>query len=301
MPYLTPIALFTFKRPKHTLHTLESLAKNPEFLASPFFIYCDGARNNEEKSVVEETRQLIRDWQHPNKTIIERDHNWGLANSVITGVSDLCERFGSVIVVEDDLIVSPAFLNYLNTGLVRYADEPKVMQISAHMFPVEIQAQTDAIMLPFTTSWGWATWSRAWQSFDPDMQGYNTLDLSQALRQRFDLDSSYPYFKMLKQQKAGTVDSWAIRWYLSVFLQNGVVLFPKQTLVLNEGFDGSGSNCKTPQLRTEVLRHEAIVKFPPVTVDEQSFDKIKLFLRREQFIVRKLVKYVGAIWARYTT
>lgn len=294
-----PIALFTFKRPEHTRRTLESLAQNPEFVESPVFIYCDGARNAAESVQVEETRKLVRDWPHPNKTIVERDRNWGLAKSVIEGVTQLCSEYGRVIVVEDDLVVSPVLLNYLNAALDRYADEPKVMQVSAHMFPVEIESDCDAVMLPFTTSWGWATWSRAWKCFDPAMTGYENLRSKRALRWQFDMDGSYPSFRMLKQQKYGKIHSWAIRWYLSVFTAKGLVLFPKQTLVRNEGFDGSGTNCKTPQVRNEILGCTSVNKFPSVQVDDRAFAQVKHHLRKEQFILSKLIKYMGAKWANF--
>jgi len=295
-----PIALFTFKRPVHTLQTLESLAQNSEFTESPLFIYCDGARHDAEAAQVEETRTIVRNWPHPNKTIVERNKNWGLANSIIEGVTELCEQFDRVIVVEDDLIVSPVFLNYLNTALVHYADEERVMQVSAHMFPVNIESQFDAIILPFTTSWGWATWNRAWVQFDPSMTGYEKLKGNSALRQKFDVDGSYPAFRMLKRQKEAKVDSWAIRWYLSVFLAEGLVVFPKQTLVMNEGFDGSGSNCKTPQLRTDTLRIEPLVLFPDVRIHVQDYLSVKKFLRKDQFVINKIIKLLGALWSKLT-
>ncbi len=299
MKQLAPLAVFVFKRPEHTQRMLKSLADCPEFAASNLFIYCDGARNETESTQVEETRRLVRKWLHPNKTIIERDRNWGLANSVIEGVTQLSEQFGRVIVVEDDLVVSSVFLNYLNTALERYADEPKVMQVSAHMFPAGIQSQYDAVMLPFTTSWGWATWDRAWKHFDQGMSGYKNLKADSALRHKFDLDGSYPYFRMLKRQKEGKVDSWAIRWYLSVFLAEGLVVFPKQTLVLNEGFDGSGSNCKIPQLRTEYLRIEPIALLPEIQIQEQNYVIVKNYLRKDQLVLNKVIKLVGVLWARY--
>jgi len=296
---LAPILLFTFKRPEHTRRTLESLAHNPEFAESPLFIFCDGARNELEAVQVEATRKLVRDWPHSKKTLIERDRNWGLANSIISGVTELCGRFGRVIVVEDDLIVSPVFLNYLNAALVHYADEPRVMQISAHMFPVDIQSKFDAVMLPFTTSWGWATWDRAWKHFDPSMSGIEKLKADNVLARKFDLDGGYPAFQMLCQQKMGKIDSWAIRWYLSVFLAEGLVLFPKQTLVMNEGFDGSGSNCKTPQLKSEVLRFDPIELLPDIQLHDNAFTSVKKHLRKERFILNKVIKYVGALWLQH--
>lgn len=279
---LAPIALFTFKRPEHTRRTLESLAKNPEFTASPLFIYCDGARNEIEAAQVEETRKLVRDWPHPDKTLVERERNWGLANSIIAGVTDLCERYGRVIVVEDDLIVSPIFLDYMNSALAHYADEPKVMQVSAHMFPVSIQSTYDAVMLPFITSWGWATWDRAWKHFDPSMTGYEKLKADRGLRRKFNLDGSYPYFRMLKRQVSGKVDSWAIRWYKSVFFHGGLTLYPCHSLVLNVGY-GDTATHTSRHSRHEVAAvwQQKISRFPPCCIEQAEMLRVYKFLRSE--------------------
>ena len=287
---LAPVVLFTFKRPAHTRRMLESLAQNAEFLESPLFIYCDGARHEGEVAQVEETRKMVRDWPHPNKTVIERDRNWGLANSVIEGVTQLCERFGWVIVVEDDLVVSPVFLNYLNAALVRYADEEKVMQVSAHMFPVKIQAETDAVMLPFTTSWGWATWDRAWKHFDPSMAGYEKLKADRALRRKFNLDGSYPYFRMLKRQAKGQVDSWAIRWYSSVFFMGGLTLYPTHSLVRNEGY-GVGATHTSVENRREVAEvwRAQVLRFPPFCIENDTRIRVYKFLKAETSSMRWLL------------
>ena len=238
-----PIALFTFKRPAHTLRTLRALDLNPEFRHSALHIFCDASRRPDEDDAVGATRQIVRGWAHPHKTVHEAPANRGLAASIIGGVTALCADHGRVIVVEDDLVVAPVFLDFLNRALDTYADDPRVMQVSGHMFPVELDAGGhDAVFLPFTTSWGWATWQRAWASFDPDMKGYEELAADRSMRKRFDLENAYPYFAMLKKQKAGKIDSWAIRWYLSVFMREGLVLYPRRSLVSNEGFDGSGTH-----------------------------------------------------------
>lgn len=292
---LAPISLFVFKRPEHTLRTLKSLAKNPEFAASPFFIYCDGARNGAEAVHVEEARNLVRNWPHPQKTIIERDRNWGLANSIIAGVTELCERYGKVIVVEDDLIVSCVFLQYLNVALEHYVDEAQVMQISAHLFPVSIQSEYDAVMMPFTTSWGWATWDRAWKYFDPNMSGYEKLKSDRALRRRFDMDGAYPYFRMLKRQAAAKVDSWAIRWNLSVFLQNGLVVFPKHSLVRHDGYDATATHAtrRDQSVNTDVWS-EPIKNYPPVTLDYSAFSAVSSFFRSERSLFNLIKRRLSA-------
>lgn len=287
---LTPIALFTFKRPDHTRRTLESLSQNPEFLNSPLFCYCDGARHDGEAPQVEATRKLLRDWPHPNKTLVERDRNLGLAKSVIEGVTQLCSEYGRVIVVEDDLVVSPVFLNYLNTALDRYADEPKVMQISGYMFPIEVLSQTGARLLPITSTWGWATWNRAWKYFGVAEKEISELLSRQSRRRAFDLDGAYPYTRRLRQQINGKSDSWGIQWYLTVFNAGGLVLYPPATLVQNIGHDGSGTHCKieSDEDNTPNKFNGGPIVFPTeITVSVGTYGMVKKYLHdRYGFIPR---------------
>lgn len=238
------IALFVYNRPKHTRQTIEALLLNSQAKYSDLYIFSDAPKNETAREAVEEVRGYIKQISGFNKvSIVERNTNWGLASSIIDGVTKLCEEFGRVIVLEDDLVVSPHFLDFMNSGLDRYELEEKVMQIAGYMFPLNIQTKEDAFFMPLTTSWGWATWKRAWQHFDPNAKGYELLLKNSDLKRSFDIDDKYPYFKMLESQKKNKVDSWAIRWYLSVFMLKGLVLYPKLSLVENFGFDGSGVNC----------------------------------------------------------
>lgn len=241
---LAPIALFVYNRPEHTKQTVEALLRNTLAVQSELFIFSDAAKTPEAISRVEQVRAYVRSVDgFKSVQVIEREKNHGLANSIIDGVTNLCDDYGRVIVLEDDLLVAPTFLNYMNEALAKYQDNEKVMQISGYMFPLPIQADSDAFFLPFTTSWGWATWKRAWEKFDPEAKAFESLKVDAQKRRAFDLDNSYPYFKMLERQKKGLADSWAIRWNLSVFVENGLVLFPKVTLVNNNGFDGTGVHC----------------------------------------------------------
>lgn len=296
MKKYAPIALFTFKRPEHTRRTLEALTTNTEFLDSPLFVFCDGARNEGEEEDVESTRQTVRDCPHPNKTIIERDKNWGLANSVIAGVTDLCERFGRVIVVEDDLIVSPVFLNYMNTALDKYVDEPKVMQISGYMFPVEINASKQSMMLPITSTWGWATWASAWEKFGAHEKKISELFVNTKTSRSFDLDDSYPYTRRLKQQIDGKSDSWGIRWYWSVFNEGGNVVYPPESLVQNIGNDGSGTHCTVEKNQGEFQSSNKNIEitFPKgASISFEEFDKVKKYLQSENSVFLR-----GRAWLR---
>lgn len=238
-----PIAIFVYKRPDHTRRTIEALVQCPEFTESPLYVFCDGAKKLEDQAAIDQTRAVVRSIVGERVTMIEAAQNQGLANSIIAGVSKLLNEFDRVIVLEDDLIVSTGFLQYMNMALEAYKNEPSVMQVSGYMFPVpEFANRTEAMFLPFTVSWGWATWKRAWEYFDPLATGWEMLQTDREMRSRFDLDDSYEYFNMMRKQMSGDVDSWAIRWYWSVFKNQGYTLFPPVSHVNNIGFDGSGSH-----------------------------------------------------------
>jgi hypothetical protein len=242
MTDFAPIVLFIYNRPDHTRRTLAALAENLLAAESDLIIYADGPKNPEHGASVTKAREVAREAVgFRSVKIVERDTNMGLANSVITGVTEICASRGRVIVVEDDLIISTGFLSFLNAALDRYANDHRVFQISGYMFP-EIGKETDAVFLPFISTWGWATWQRAWKCFDPSAPQMLRLKADLVLRRKFDLNNSYPYFEMLRRQQHGLSDSWGVRWYLSVFFESGLVLFPGRSFVTNIGVDGSGTH-----------------------------------------------------------
>ena len=235
----TPIALFVYKRPHHTRKTLESLMANAEFSDSPLYVFCDGAKRKKDIPLVLETRELIRSYKLNNATIIEREENMGLANSIITGVTELCNKYGRVIVVEDDLYLSPYFLKYMNKALDTYEECDEVMHIAGYMFPVRGQLP-ETFFYRATSCWGWGTWKRAWDKFEPDVHKLLVEFKNKNKRWEFDIRGSTKYYLMLKYQAS---NSWAIRWYASVFLNNGLCLHPGRSLVNNIGHDDSGAHC----------------------------------------------------------
>ena len=168
----TPIALFTYNRAEHTARVLNSLANCARLDECSLHIYCDAPKREEHAAGVEASRDVVRaEAPKFGATVIERDVNFGLARSIVEGVTDLCDRYGRVIVLEDDLVLSPSFIDYMLQALDRYADEANVYQVSGYMFPIMQPEDTDAFFLPLITTWGWATWRRAWQIFDWDASG----------------------------------------------------------------------------------------------------------------------------------
>ena len=243
MSTLAPVVVFAYRRPDHLRNTLTSLMRCEGFNESPVIVYCDGPRNASEVDSVTATRELARSLLGEHAEYHFSEVNLGLSRSVLAGVSETVDRFGRAIVVEDDLELHPAFLTFMNQGLERYARDEHIFQVSGYMFEVpELKSTQAALFLPFPVSWGWATWTRAWDRFDPQASGWEVLRTDKSLRRQFNLDGAYDYATMLVRQMSGWGDSWAVRWYWTVFKAKGLVLFPPVSLVSNIGFDGSGTH-----------------------------------------------------------
>ncbi|MHB8915679.1 MAG: glycosyltransferase family protein [Thiobacillus sp.] len=286
MIMLSPVVIFAYRRPDHLRNTLASLMRCEGFAQSPIIVYCDGPRNDSEVESVTATRELAKNLLGEHAEYHFSEVNLGLSRSVIAGVSQTVERFGRVIVVEDDLELHPAFLTFMNQALDRYACEDRVFQISGYQFDVpELKDTASALFLPFTVSWGWATWQRAWAHFDPLASGWEKLRDDKDLRRRFNLDGVYDYATMLVRQMSGLRDSWAVRWYWTVFKAKGLVLFPPSSLVSNTGFDGSGTHGRGvlrqfSQART-ALEAPRIIWPESVTLDAEYYDCVKRALCKQ--------------------
>lgn len=235
-----PIALFTYSRADHTKRTVESLLKNSEAVDSVLYVFSDGPKTEAKREAVEENRKYIHSIiGFKSIHIVEREKNWGLANSLIAGITDVVNQYGRVIVVEDDLILSPFFLQYMNEALEKYADDDRVSAISAFLNPIDCEAP-ETFFLRYFACWGWATWKRGWELFNPDARFL--LRQMRWKKKSFNINNSSNFYGMLYCQKVGLVDSWAVRFYASSFLANKLVLFPCRSMAIQNGIDGSGTH-----------------------------------------------------------
>ena len=242
-----PIAIFAYNRRDHLSACLTALAENPTAEQSELTIFCDGPKPGDTYGLVEAVRQVAHEWatRTPSAfariTVIEQPANRGLAESVISGVTDMLQHHDRVIVVEDDLVVSRDFLTFMNQGLDLYESDTEVISIHGFMYAVDVDLG-QSVFLRGADCWGWATWRRGWEFFRAD-----SAELLQELRQHpdrddFDFRGAFPYTAMLEEQAAGKIDSWAVRWYASAFLANKMTLYPGRSLVVNTGQDSSGTN-----------------------------------------------------------
>lgn len=240
MSNFAPIALFTYARADHTRATVESLLKNKECADSDLYIFSDGPKTEEKRAAVEENRKFIHSISgFKSIHIIEHETNQGLANSLIAGITQVVNQYGRVIVVEDDLQLSPYFLQFMNEALDKYEHEEKVSAISAFLNPIDSKAP-NTFFLRYFACWGWATWKRGWDLFNPDTKAL--LKQIRWKKKAFDIYNSGGFYGMLYCQKVGLVDSWAIRFYASSFLAGKLVLFPGISLARQSGMDGSGTH-----------------------------------------------------------
>ena len=232
--------------------------------------YSDGAKDDTLQAAVNEVRYYIHNIRGFKQiTIIQRDENWGLARNIIDGVTTQVNRYGKVIVLEDDLVVAPYFLQFMNDALDTYKDEPKVGHIQACDFTQD-PTLPDTFLIKWTGSWGWGTWDRAWKHFNPNGQ-----ELLQELEERkltytFDFNGKYGYTRMLRRQIAGKNNSWAIRWNASLFLKGILSLNVGRSLVQNEGFDGSGTHCGGGGLYASTLHLDRLPVTPISPIEENT-------------------------------
>lgn len=294
MQTLAPIILFVYNRPKHTRRTLEALEKNLLAKDSLLYIISDAAKNADAVENVNSVRAIIREaWDFKHITIIERQKNWGLAENVIDGVTKIINEHDKAIVLEDDLETSPYALTYFNDALHRYAHEERVMEISGYMYPVEHPNRLPkAFFFRVANSWGWATWKRAWDHFNPDIDSL-TKHFKRKDIKRFSIEGKENFWKQVKEFKTGKINSWAIRWYLSVFNQDGLVLYPRQSMVQNIGTDGSGTHSDRDDVYHVELATQKVKYFPKEIVENgKAYEAIKYFYaHRKGNIVERLVRF----------
>jgi len=280
---LAPIVLFVYNRPWHTEQTLIALSHNEMASESVLYIYCDGAKENstvEQQLKINEVRQLIKSKQWCKEVhIIESKFNKGLANSIINGVSEIITKHTKVIVLEDDIVTSPYFLQYMNDALNIYEKNNEIISISGYIYPMK-KKLPNTFFIKGADCWGWATWKRGWELFEPNGQKLLFEIEKGNLTHNFDFEDSYFYTQMLKDQIAGKNDSWAIRWYASAFLKDKLTLYPGYSYISNIGLDGSGIHCENNHFLLDELKVEKmILKKIPIFENKDAKKKIIHYFR----------------------
>jgi len=295
-----PIALFVYNRLVHTTLTLEALQKNLGASDSILYIFSDGPRNDADVECVDAVRNYLKVITgFADVILVERERNLGLASSLIGGINEVLAVHDSIIVLEDDLVTSPFFLQFMYDSLRCYEHEEQVVAVHGYTFPMG-NTLPDTFFLRYTGCWGWSTWRRAWTLFEPD--GRKLLEQLRNLHvtASFDRNGTYPYTRMLEDQVKGKVDSWAIRWHAATFLKNKFTLYPGVSLVRNIGHDGSGVHCGKSKFYDVVLADRMVkVCSIPILEDIRVSSCLEAYNRRgHSGIVRYCLWKIFGNWVR---
>ena len=244
---LAPIVVFSYNRPNHLQRTLEALAKNDLAKDSVLYIYCDGAKSNateEQRQRIAENRRVahaIKGFREVH--VVEREQNIGLKDNIVGAVTEIVNQYGRVITLEDDVVTSEGFLKYMNGALELYADDEKVMHVSAYMYPHKSRlTKTFFYPVPYPGG-GWATWQRAWKHYNDNAQ--ELYDYWKDKWEMFDIYGGDYLSKQLRRNADGTMKTWFVKWYAVMRKMDALTLYPGQSLTNNIGFDRLATNCYT--------------------------------------------------------
>ena len=234
-----PVVLFVYNRPEETEKTVNALINNYLAKESKLIIYSDGAKNKSQESKVLNVRKYLKSIENGFKsiTIKEREINLGLAKSIITGVTEVLNQHKKIIVLEDDLISSPNFLNYMNQTLDYYTSNDKIFSISGYSFPLKIPEdyKYSVYFLRRASSYGWGTWKNRWDGVDWEVKSFTQFISNKRMQRRFNLGGP-DLTRMLKKQMEGKIDSWAIRWCYNQFMKNQLTVYPTQSKIQDIGY-----------------------------------------------------------------
>lgn len=276
-----PVIIFVYSRPEHTKKTIESLAKNYLSYDTEVFIYSDAAKNEKSVQPVQMVRDYVdslskRRWFKSVK-VIKAEYNKGLANSVISGVNEIIEQYGRAIVIEDDLVSAPDFLQYMNEALNYYERDQRIWSISGYTFQIKfpVDYRHDVYLSYRGASWGWATWKDRWDKVDWDVLDYPEFKASKKLRQKLNRGGR-DMARMLDMQMAGKIDSWAIRWCYAQSKLNMLTIYPAASRIKNIGLDGSGTHSGA-SFKYDAIISEANAKcrFETLAVDPRIIKTFK--------------------------
>lgn len=294
---LAPVAIFAYNRADKLAGMLRSLQNCSGFSASSIVIFVDGPKGTHDANAVDAVREYVRAINVPNISWRFRDENLGLRRSIYAGVGELVRQHGHVIVLEDDLTLSPVALDYFNNALRHYKDHPRVWSICGYIYDSPgLRERPHTVVLPFAHPWGWATWEEKWNLFDLNNSPTRDQLATSAFKCAFDMNGLYPFTRQLMNSLENRVNSWFIHWYYTVFQHGGVSIFPPRRLVENFGFtDGVHGSSLNPYDR--LVNRPALLESVPELSSPDSVDYAALDALQDcrELRVQRMIANAGNI------
>lgn len=240
---LAPIILFTYNRPLHTQKTLEALLNNNLANLSNIYIFSDGGKDEKSWEQVIQVRKYLESLTGFKKiNLIYQKNNLGLAQSIINGVTKIVNKYGKVIVLEDDHVTAPYFLDFMNQTLHLYENQNEIWQVSGWAFPIRSENLPEVVKHKVMNCWGWGTWKNRWQYFEKNPEQLIKSYDNEAIKE-FCLNGADPcLWRQVTSNYSGSINSWAIFWHEVIYRNNGYYISPTTSLLENTGIDGSGTH-----------------------------------------------------------
>ena len=274
---MTPVIIILYNRPLHTKKLLDSITKNKNYKNFKFYIFCDGPKNKEDILKINKIKIITNNFKKKcNVEHFFRTKNIGLIQNMTKSINLVLKKNNKAIILEDDLILNKYFFEFMDNALLKYKYSRKVFQISGYSYPVK---STDDFhyFLPLTSCWGWGITSRNWNNFFKFLNNkkliinnYLKIKKSKSLIDSFNFNKSYDYFSMLENSLNRKINSWGIIFYLYLFVNNKITLFPHRSLVKNRGFDGSGNHKSKNNVFNTKFNNIKKYKYPKVSKDFSS-------------------------------
>lgn len=291
---LAPIVIFTYRR-DDVKKVINSLLKNELSKQTDLIIYSDGNKNQDDLKDIKNVRKYLRTISgFKSISIFESQVNKGLAKSIINGVTETINKYDKIIVLEDDLIVSKDFIQFMNEGLDYYEKTENIWSISGYApnLPYMKDYDKDLYLALRSSSWGWASWKDRWNKIDWEINDFEQIKNSKELQNKFNQGGNDLY-KMLELQMLGKIDSWAIRWCYNQYTFNQYTVYPRLSKIINDGFeDDKGTHNNTANDKWKVKANNNSIKFIDLKIDKDiikdfkqyhdlsTFTKIGYFLRK---------------------
>ena len=271
----SPIILFVYNRFEKTVKTIDSLLLNKESKSSELYVFSDGPKTNQDLIEIQKIRNHINNLQGFKKIFLyERESNLGLANSLISGINEVFTKSTTAIILEDDIVVTKYFLNYMNKSLIEFKSNNNIFSITGYSFKNKINSN-DVYVFNRFMSWGWATWKNRWNSINFN---YSKNDIPFLLQEKRKINlAGEDLIDMYKAQIEKKIDSWAVRFAVGQCLNNGLTIYPKYSLVDNIGFDNEATHTK----RFNSIYITSLKKnFKPVNFSLINNEELNHYLRK---------------------
>jgi hypothetical protein len=289
-----PIAIFGYDRPEHLQNMVESLLKNKESKNSDVYFFVDGATNKTDIQKHEQVIQIANEnFPFKSQKTILREKNISCKFNIITGISEVLESRDSVIVLEDDLVLGKYFLNYMNSSLEKYKEYDEIWHVNGYAHPQLFKNKKKASLSVLCQPWGWGTWNDKWDEFIKnkyyEKNIISTLEDSERRKYNF-YDLATYWESALKLDQVNKNSIWDAYWYQTVFLNNGLTVFPQQSHIQNSGFDGSGIHCGVNNDFDTEINDTKTIKFPK-QIKESKLYRFNTYLFYKKYTTRRYFRY----------